>query len=98
MVTLWMVTCEVSVEPGVLESGRTAAFTNVVTWGELPEDAIERVRTCFETYRWTLIGVETVKEVNPNTDYGDALNQLIEQATENPNAVLYSTFHTYKVN
>jgi len=97
MAILWMVTCEVSVQPGVLHSGNTLAFTNVVTWGNRSEDAVERVRTCFATYKWTLIGVESVKPIE-DKDYGDALNELIEQATNNPDTVLYGTFHTYKVN
>jgi hypothetical protein len=37
---LWIATCEVSVEPGVLDSARTVAFTNVATWGETSEDAL----------------------------------------------------------
>jgi hypothetical protein len=90
--------CEVSVEPGVLDSGKTLAFTNIVTWGEVSEDAIERVRTCFATYNWTLMNVEKVEPISRDKDYGDTLNELIEQATNNPDAVLCSTFHTYKLN
>jgi hypothetical protein len=36
--------------------------------------------------------------VDPEKDYEDLLTDLIERATDNPNAVLYGTFHTYKPN
>jgi hypothetical protein len=91
---LWIVLCEVS---AVLESRKTFAFTNVVTWGERPEDALERVRICFTEYKWELIGCDKISPVEEDSDYGD-LNDLIERAANNPAAVLYSTFHTYKPN
>ena len=95
---LWIATCEVSVEPGVLDSARTVAFTNVVTWGETSEDALARIRNCFTEYQWTFIGCEQIDPVNPEKDYGDSLNDLIDRAKDNPNALIYGTFHTYKPN
>jgi|ERR1035437_3456439 hypothetical protein len=98
MAILWIVTCEMSVEPGDLESGDTLAFTNVVTWGDNSEDAVERVRLCSAKYKWTVIGVEKTKPVDQDKDYGDDLSDLIEQATDNPDAILYGTFYSYKPN
>ena len=96
--TLWIATCEVSLKPGDIESGRTLAFTNIVTWGQDNEGALENIRAYFAEYRWTLIECETIKPVEDGKDYGDELNDLIERAAGNPNAVIYGTFHTYKPN
>jgi hypothetical protein len=98
MPDLWIVNCEMSVEPGDLKSGDTLAFTNVVTWGESSEDAIERVRTCSAKYKWIVLGVQKASLVDPDTHYGKDLNDLIDQALGNPSAILYGTFYSYKVN
>lgn len=95
---LWIATCEVSVGSGVLDSGRTLAFTNIVTWGQTSEEALTNIRRCFAEYKWTLIGCEQIDSMDPSKDYGDELNDLIDRATGNPNAFLYGTFHTYKPN
>jgi hypothetical protein len=98
MPVLWIVTCEISVEPGDLDTGNTLAFTNIVTWGEGPEDAAEKVRTCSAEYKWIVLGIERVEPVDHDKDYGESLNELIDQASGNPNALLYGTFYSYKVN
>jgi len=64
MEILWIATCEVSVEPGVLDSGRTLAFTNIVTWGKSSEDALAKIRARFAEYEWTLIGCEQINPVD----------------------------------
>ena len=96
--TLWIVTCEMSVGPGDLKSGDTLAYANVVTWGEGSEEAIERVKTCSAKYKWIVLGIEKTKPADQGTDYGDELNDLIDQATGNPDAILYGTFYSYKIN
>jgi hypothetical protein len=98
MPILWIICFEVSVPPGVLEGGNTLAYTNVVTWGETPEDAVEKVLTICAAYKWTLLNVERVRLIDHGIDYGEELNDLIDQAAENPNAILYGTFFSYKVN
>jgi hypothetical protein len=98
MPILWIIRCEISVLPGDLKNGRTLAFTNVITWGETSEEAIEKVRKVSAEYRWIVIGIEDASPVDHDKVYGDDLNDLIDQASTNANAVLFGTFHTYPVN
>jgi hypothetical protein len=49
-------------------------------------------------YQWTFIGCERIDPVNPEKDYGDSLNDLIDRASDNPRAVIYGSFHTYPTN
>ena len=95
---LWIALCEVNVGPDVLESGRTLAFTNVVVWGTSSEDALANIRNCFAEYKWTLVGCEQIDPFDHEKDYGESLNDQVERAADNPNAVIYGTFHTYKPN
>jgi hypothetical protein len=93
---VWIVFVEIRVPPGALELGRTVAFTNWVTWGESPERAIARVSEVAASYGWCILGCERVEPFDDTLEYDESITELIEDAAENPNAVLYGTFYTYR--
>jgi hypothetical protein len=95
MPILWIATCEVSVPPGDIKSGRTLAYTNFVTWGEDADDALAKIRDCCEEYEWHLLGSENIHPVEDGKDYGESLNDVIDRAEGNPKAVIFGTFFTY---
>jgi len=98
MERLWIATCEISVEPGDLPSGLILAFSNIVTWGESSEEVRKKIQIDLDRFQWVLIGCERIELVDKRKDYGDELNDLIDQAEGNPNAILFGRFFSYKPN
>lgn len=96
MEKLWIAMCEITVEPGDLPSGKTLAFSNVVTWGESSEEVQEKIQSYLAQFKWGLIGCERVKPVEEGGDYGEELADLLRQAEGNTDAILLGRFFSYK--
>src|SRR5271169_349722 len=97
MKTLWIALCEIRVEPGDLPSGSNLAFSNIVTWGETRSEVQEKVRNYLSSFRWDLLDCQRIDPVKDDGDYGEELNDLIDQGAENPNAILLlGRFFSYR--
>jgi hypothetical protein len=96
MKTLWIAHCEIRFRPGYLQSGLTLGFSNVVTWGETRPEVQEKIRNYLSSFKWELLDCEKIDPVRDGGDYGEELNDLIDQGTENPNAILLGRIFTYK--
>ena len=96
MKTLWIALCEISVEPGDLPSGLTVAFSNAVTWGETPSEVQEKIRNYLSSFRWSLLDCQRIDPAKDGGAYGEELNDLIDQAAGNPDAILLGRFYSYR--
>jgi hypothetical protein len=96
MTKLWIANCEIRVEAGDLPSGSTLAFSNIVTWGDDPEQVTEKIKTDLARFNWHLIACQRVDPADDDKDYGDELNELVIQAQGNPNAILLGRFFSYR--
>jgi hypothetical protein len=96
MQTVWVTTAEVRVEPGDMPSDQVLGFMKITMWASSETEFIERLRTYLARYKWELISAENTAQVDPNHDYGDELNQMIDETLANDNFIRLGTFYSYK--
>lgn len=96
--TMWLVTCEILVEPGDMPSGSTKGFVNVTTWADSTEAIREKLTRYLATFNWHLLSITREVPVDDSRDYGDEINDMIERASTNPQAIILGTFYSYKEN
>lgn len=96
MKKLWIARSEIKVEPGDLPSGSTLMFCNVITWAEQPKEAEEKIRAYLATFKWNLIETNGIELADESKDYGDEFNDLLLQASGNPDAIVLGRFYSYK--
>ena len=93
-----MTTAEVKVQPEDMSSGDTLGFIKVTMWAPSHEEFCRRLEAYLTKYQWTLLSMEKVEEVDPSRDYGDEVNQMVEETLQDPNAVRLGTYYSYKAN
>lgn len=71
-------------------------FMNISAWAETEGAFIERVRAYLANYDWELLSHENVRTVDPDRDYGDEANALIDQIRGNEEYVGLGTYYSYK--
>lgn len=98
MENLWITTAEVAVEPGDMPSGDTLGFMRIIMWAASHEDFIQKLRAYLAEYQWKLLSMENTEVVDPSKNYGDEVNQMIEEASQDQNAVRLGTYYSYKPN
>lgn len=74
---------------------RKWAFTNVTTWAGSSQEFLQKAKEMVEHYGWEFLGVEEARPVDQNLVYSAELAHMIERARDNPNVVLYGTFHVH---
>jgi hypothetical protein len=67
-------------------------------WASSREDFVQKLRAYLAEYQWKLFSLENTAIVDPSTDYGDEVNQMIEEALQDQNAVRLGTYYSYKPN
>ncbi len=96
MENLWLVVCEIAVEPGDLPSGVTRAFAKITTWGSSRSSVEEKLIRYLETYKWSLVSIEDAHSVDPNADFDEEVTDMIERTRQSPDAIILGQFHSYK--
>ncbi len=87
---------EIMLRPGDLPLGGNKAFVNVVTWANSSDMAKEKVTHCLQSYGWYIISVETIYPVDEDKIYGEDIENIVDQARDNPRAVIYGRMFSYK--
>jgi hypothetical protein len=99
MSELWKIRAEITVEPQDFPSGDTVGFMNIITWADSSEIAQAKIEAYFATFNWHVVGIEEASLIPGNFVYEDeGLQDMIERARDNPDAIICGTFHSYKVN
>lgn len=93
---IWITTAEVRVQPGDVPSGDTLGFMRITMWAESEQDFLERVRAYFQKYQWDLLSVDRTFQIDPDADYGDEVNQMIDETSEDDNSVRLGTYYSYR--
>jgi hypothetical protein len=65
-------------------------------WAPSPEVFQQRLTEYLSKYQWKLLSLEKTEVVDPSHDYGDEVNQMIDETLQDQNAVRLGTYHTYK--
>ncbi|MGD0628521.1 MAG: hypothetical protein ABR987_04170 [Terracidiphilus sp.] len=98
MERMWRIRAEIEVEPGDLDldDGYTKGFMNVVTWASTDQLARGKLTAYLATLNWKLLGVEESFPMDPIYAASDSeVNELVDMARGNPNAIVLGTMHSY---
>ena len=96
MESVWITTAEVEVQPGDMPSGDTLGFMRITMWASSQEDFVQKLNAYLTQYQWKLLSMENTAIVDPSIDYGDEINQMIDETLEDPSAVRLGTYYSYK--
>jgi hypothetical protein len=96
MNNVWITTAEISVEPGDMPSGDTLGFMRITMWASSHEEFYQRLNVYLAQYSWKLLSMEKTEIVDPSVDYGDEVNQMIDETLQDQNAIRLGTFYSYK--
>ena len=96
---LWRGLVELRRLPGSgLPAGSIGAFTTIVTWASNPAEFRDKAECLAASLKLYVFGVEGEHPVaNDPPGAVNGIAGLIERAEGNPNAILYGTFYTYRV-
>jgi hypothetical protein len=94
---IWIGTIEISFTDPEAPSGAKPepAFTVVTTWASSPEEYGQKCKRMLESYGWNLLGVDKAEPVPEDGEYSEEVEDMLERTRNNPNAIIYGTFHTY---
>jgi hypothetical protein len=95
---MWKIRAEIEVETGDLDldAGNTKGFMNVVTWASSDQSAKEKLAAYLSRFKWKLLGVEESVPIGPGYVASDSeINELVDKARGNPNAIILGTMHSY---
>src|SRR5215467_7271205 len=96
MEKVWITTAEFQVEPGDMPSGDILGFARITMWACSYEQFLKKLEIYLEQYKWTLLSTENTTVVDRNKDYGEEVNQMIDETLQDPSAVRIGTFYSYK--
>lgn len=81
-----------------MPSGDTLGFMRITLWASSHEDIAQKLEAYLSEYSWKLLSMENTEVVDPSKDYGDEVNQMIDETLQDQNAVRLGTYYTYKPN
>ena len=96
MENVWITTAEIEVEPGDMPSGDTLGFMRITMWASSHEDFVQKLEAYLAKYRWKLLSMDNTSAVDPSKDYGDEVNQMIDETLQDHNAIRLGTYYSYK--
>jgi hypothetical protein len=98
---LWIGLAEVRPSEGcdVLE-GAKGAFVNIVTWAEDADEFKRNAELVLGELRLFVVDVERPEPVEVRRrregDFEDVIEDMIDRAEDNPNAIIFGTFHLWE--
>ena len=93
---VWITTAEVEVAPGDMPSGDTLGFMRITMYASSYEAFYQRLNAYLAQYSWKLLSMENTELVDPSVDYGDEVNQMIDETLQDKNTIRLGTFYSYK--
>jgi len=67
-------------------------------WASSYDDFVQKLEAYLSKYRWKLLSIENTAAVDPSRDYGDEVNQMIDETLRDSNAIRLGTYYSYKPN
>src|SRR5579862_1193819 len=93
---VWITTAEVGVEPGDMPSGDTLGFMRITMWAESSEDLSRKLEAYLSRYKWRLISMDNSEAVDRAKDYGDEVNNMMDETVLDRKAIRLGTYYSYK--
>lgn len=78
--------------------GAAGAFTNIVTWATNAVEFRKKAETIGATLDLYVAGVEEEEPLAARlvkADLDESIEDMVSRAEQNPNAIVYGTFHRY---
>lgn len=76
------------------------AFVNIVTWASNASEVRQKAELVFGGLRLFVAGIENAEPVEVRReregDFEESIEDIISRAENNPNAMIYSTFHLFE--
>jgi hypothetical protein len=96
---IWIGTIEISFTDPEGPSGARPkpAFTVVTTWASSFEEYGEKCERMLRSHGWNLLGVDNARPAPEDGEFSEEVEDMLERTRNNPNAIIYGTFHTYPV-
>ena len=98
MENVWITTAEIQVQPEDMPSGDTLGFMRITMWASSCDDFYQKLTAYLAKYQWKLISLDKTAIVDRSFDYGDEVNQMIEETLQDQNSVRLGTYYSYKPN
>jgi hypothetical protein len=98
MENVWMTIAEIAVEPGDMASGNILGFVRITMRASSSEEFVRKLEAYLAEYRWKLLSMEHAVVVDQSKDYGDEVNQMIDETAGDHSAIRLGTFHGYRPN
>jgi hypothetical protein len=95
---MWIATVEAELQPEDVSSGNRLGFMRITMWASSREEFLQKVDHYFGEYNWKIISIDNVEAVEFSRDYGDEINQMIDETSQNRDWVRLGTFFSYKPN
>lgn len=79
--------------------GAAGAFTNLITWARSSDEFRAKAATIAAELNMYIVNVEEEEPLATRLkehSVSEEIEDLVERAESNPNAILYSTLHTYE--
>jgi hypothetical protein len=95
--SIWIGTVEISYTRENAPCVFKPAFTVITTWARDADEFREKCTRMLESYGWKLIDVDRCNPLPENRVFGDEVEDMLERTRNNPNAIIFGTFHTYPV-
>jgi len=96
MENVWITTAEIQVQPGDMPSGDTLGFMRVTMWASSHDDLHQKLSAYLAKYQWRLISIDRTAVIDSSFDYGDEVNQMIDETLRDQNAIRLGTYYSYK--
>ena len=83
------------------EYGAAGAFTNIITWARDEMEFRKKAETIAATLDLYVISIEDEERLAERTNkytVSEDIEDMIQRAESNPNAIVYGTFHRYPFN
>jgi hypothetical protein len=98
MERIWITTAELRLQPEDVPQGSNLGFMRVCMWASSREDFLRKLEAYCSRYEWKILSTENTEAVEDTSDYGDEINQIIEEVSQDPRAIRLGTFYSYKPN
>lgn len=79
-----------------MPSGDTLGFMRVTMWASSSEEFVSKLEAYLTEYKWKLLSMENTAAVDLSADYGDEVNRMIDETSQDHNAVRLGTFYSYR--
>lgn len=96
---LWIGLVEVRAAKGTeILAGAKGAFVNLITWASIIHEFKSNAELVLGDLGLSVVNIESAEPVSvrrEKAELDDEIEDMIARAEDNPNAIIYGTFHTW---